>query len=240
MFLPRVKSSMSMSCVILKFQMAPFSQLHGTEGGRNMWKGRARAGHRKGGKAIGLLPSGLWGKNHWWQMLQRKHIGGAAAGPLWSWNGNQEPVGGARWPSWANGADKQVSRGDTQEKGPVGSFWALTSPPGPCLCGWSAFPSATTPFPPLPHAHTLITSRESIFLGGTSSKELTCPCRRFKRHRFNPWVGKIPWRRAWQPTPVFLPGKFHGQRSLAGYSLWGCKESDATEATECTHTYFLQ
>ena len=144
---------MSMSCVILKFQMAPFSQLHGTEGGRNIWKGRARAGHRKGGKAIGFLPSGLWGKNHWWQMLQRKHVGGAAAGPLWSWNGNQELVGGARWPSWANGADKQVSRGDTQEKGLVGSFWALTSLPGPCLCGWSAFPSATTPFPPLPPTH---------------------------------------------------------------------------------------
>jgi len=43
------------------------------------------------------------------------------------------------------------------------------------------------------------------------------------------WVGMIPWRRAWQPTPVFLPGKFHGQRSLAGYSLWGHKESDTTK-----------
>jgi len=40
---------------------------------------------------------------------------------------------------------------------------------------------------------------------------------------------KIPWRRKWQPTPVFLPGKFHGQRSLAGYSPWGCNESDTTE-----------
>ena len=39
-----------------------------------------------------------------------------------------------------------------------------------------------------------------------------------KRRRFNPWVGKIPWRRAWQPTPIFLPGESHGQRSLAGYS----------------------
>ena len=42
--------------------------------------------------------------------------------------------------------------------------------------------------------------------------------------RFSYWVGKISWRREWQPTPVFLPGKFHGQRSLAGYSPWGCKE----------------
>ena len=46
---------------------------------------------------------------------------------------------------------------------------------------------------------------------------------------FNPWVGKIPWRRKWEPTPVFLPGEFHGQRSLVGYSPWGCKESDTTE-----------
>ena len=44
-----------------------------------------------------------------------------------------------------------------------------------------------------------------------------------------PWVGKIPWRRKWQSTPVFLPGEFHGLRSLVGYSPWGCKELDATE-----------
>ena len=47
--------------------------------------------------------------------------------------------------------------------------------------------------------------------------------------RINPWVRKMPWRRAWQPTPVFLPGKSHGQRSLAGYSPWSHKESDTTE-----------
>ena len=55
-----------------------------------------------------------------------------------------------------------------------------------------------------------------------------------RRCRFDSWVGKIPWSRKWQPTPVFLPGKFHGQRSLAGYSLWGHKESDMAE---CTHTH---
>ena len=48
------------------------------------------------------------------------------------------------------------------------------------------------------------------------------------RLRFDPWVGKIPWRRKWQPTPVFLPGESHGQRSLVGYSPWGCQESDTT------------
>ena len=52
-----------------------------------------------------------------------------------------------------------------------------------------------------------------------------------RRCQFDPWVGKIPWRRKWLLIPVFLPGKFHGQRSLEGYSPWGCKESDMTEHT---------
>jgi len=69
------------------------------------------------------------------------------------------------------------------------------------------------------------------FPGSTSGKEPTCQCRRCKRCEFDPWLRKIPWRRVWQPTPVFLPGEFHGQRSLAGYSPLGCKESDTTEAT---------
>ena len=52
---------------------------------------------------------------------------------------------------------------------------------------------------------------------------------------FNFWVRKIPWRRKWQPTPVFLPGEAHGQRILEGYSPWGCKELDTTECTcACT------
>ena len=49
------------------------------------------------------------------------------------------------------------------------------------------------------------------------------------QREFNPWVGKISWRREWQPTPVFLPGKPHGQRSLGDYSPWGHKELDITE-----------
>ena len=52
---------------------------------------------------------------------------------------------------------------------------------------------------------------------------------RFRRHRFDPWVGKIPWRRKWQPTPVFLPENSHGQKSLEGYSPWCCKESGTIE-----------
>ena len=55
---------------------------------------------------------------------------------------------------------------------------------------------------------------------------------------FNPWVGKIPWRRKWQPTAVLLPRKFHGWRSLVGYSPWGRKDSDRTEQLHFTLLYF--
>ena len=54
-------------------------------------------------------------------------------------------------------------------------------------------------------------------------------CNKHKRCGFDPWVGKIPWTGIWQSTPVFLPAKSNGQRSLAGYSSWGCKELDTTE-----------
>ena len=56
-----------------------------------------------------------------------------------------------------------------------------------------------------------------------------------RRRRFDPWVGKIPWRRKWQPTPVLLPGKSHGQRSLVGFRPWGLQESDMTVAE---HTFW--
>ena len=59
-----------------------------------------------------------------------------------------------------------------------------------------------------------------------------------QRLRFGSWVRRIPQRRKWLHTSVFLPGEFHGQRSLAGYSPWGCKESDVTERlTDARHTY---
>ena len=59
------------------------------------------------------------------------------------------------------------------------------------------------------------------FPGSTSGKEPASQCRRHKRHRFDSWVGKMPWRRAQQPTSVFLPGESHGQRSLEGYRPQG-------------------
>ena len=78
-----------------------------------------------------------------------------------------------------------------------------------------------------------------------SGKESTCLCRRLQRLGFDPWIGKIPWRRKshwrgkWQPTPIFLPGQFHGQRSLEGYNPKGCKELDMTErlSTYTMRTY---
>ena len=64
------------------------------------------------------------------------------------------------------------------------------------------------------------------FPGGASGKESTY---QLMRQRFDPWVGKIAWRRKWNPTSTFFPGEFHGQRSLAGYSQWGHKKSDMTQ-----------
>ena len=72
------------------------------------------------------------------------------------------------------------------------------------------------------------------FPGGISGKEPICQRRRHKRRGFDPWVGKIPWRGKWLPTPVLFPGESHGQRSLKGYSPWGHKEKDTTEVTQHT------
>ena len=63
-------------------------------------------------------------------------------------------------------------------------------------------------------------------------KKFACQCRRCG---FDPWVRQIPWSRKWQPTPVFLPGKSHGWRSLVGYNPWGHRELDMTEHAH-THT----
>ena len=71
---------------------------------------------------------------------------------------------------------------------------------------------------------------------GASGKESACQGSGQKRCGFNPCIGKIPWRRKWQPTLVFLPGEFHGQMSLEDYSPWGCKELDTTEGIH-THTH---
>ena len=69
------------------------------------------------------------------------------------------------------------------------------------------------------------------FPGGSAVKESSCKAGAKGDTVSIPRSGRSPWRRAWQPTPVFLPGESHGQRSLAGYSPWGQKESDMTEVT---------
>ena len=93
------------------------------------------------------------------------------------------------------------------------------------LEGWSS--SRTQPCPPTPTPRgvsspdlgCVLVLEESLSHAGTLSR----------RSGFDPWVGKFPWRRSWQPTPVFWPGESHGLRSLVGYSPWGCRESDTTE-----------
>ena len=73
------------------------------------------------------------------------------------------------------------------------------------------------------------------FPADASGKESVCQCKRCRRSEFDCRVGKIPWRRKRQPTPIFLPENFHGQRSLEGYSPWGCKELDLTEYVRGVH-----
>ena len=70
------------------------------------------------------------------------------------------------------------------------------------------------------------------FPGDASGKEPACQCRRRKRFGIAPQVGKIPWKRKWQSTPVFLPGASHGQRSLVGCSPWGYEELDTTKVRQ--------
>ena len=91
--------------------------------------------------------------------------------------------------------------------------------------------------------HDLVTKspspRSYCFLERSAGKELACNTGD-SRCRIDPWVGRILWSRAWQPTLVFLPGKSLGQRSLAGYGSWGHKELETTEATENTPKDLLE
>ena len=77
------------------------------------------------------------------------------------------------------------------------------------------------------------------FPGGTSGKEPIYQYRRHKRQRFNPWIGKIPWRRAQQPTPVSLPGESHEQRNLEGYSLSGHSHTRLKQLSMHTHIHYI-
>ena len=123
------------------------------------------------------------------------------------------------------GSEVEVS---AHNVGDLGSIPGLESSPGegngnplqyPCLgnpkdggAWWAIVHGVTKSWTRLSH----FTSPQST--GGASDKDPVCQCRRHKRPSLSPWVGKIPWRKKWQPTSVFLPGESHGQRSLAGYS----------------------
>ena len=72
-------------------------------------------------------------------------------------------------------------------------------------------------------------NREAVQWGFHSGSAVKNPPAQCRKRGFDSWVGKIPWRRKWQPTSGLLPGKFYGQRSLEGYCRWSCKESDMTE-----------
>ena len=80
-----------------------------------------------------------------------------------------------------------------------------------------------------PWGHKESDMTKQLLFHSFSSKESAC---QFRSRQFDPWVRKIPWRKKWQPTPVFLPGKFHGQRSLVSYSPWGRKTARHDLATK--------
>ena len=117
--------------------------------------------------------------------------------------------------------------------------WRDASPSPPSLLCFSSTPTGWLAFLPIWHwdpglLHTLEASFEVIHKcspGGSDGKESAGNA---GDPGFVPWVGKISWRRKWQPSPV-LPGEFHGQRSLVGYSPWGHKESDMTEQLTLLH-----
>ena len=95
------------------------------------------------------------------------------------------------------------------------------------ITGWQALASLAPPTG-LPWYHTELSPRLETRLVTWWLRRWSV-CLQCGRPKFESWVGKIPWRRKWQSTPVLLPGKSHGQKSLVGYSPWGCKESDTTE-----------
>ena len=73
--------------------------------------------------------------------------------------------------------------------------------------------------------------------------DFTCKCKICKRYKFDPWAGKMPWSWKRQPTPVFLPGESHGQRSLVGYSPWDHRELDQSQQQQlkwCLIAFFVQ
>ena len=101
--------------------------------------------------------------------------------------------------------------------------------PSPCVCARCSQARGQLQ---VPQVRSRRCEGTSSFPRGSSTEEAACQCRRHKRCGFDPWVGKIPLRRAWQPTPVFLPVGFPWTEEPDGLQPWGRKESDTTEATQ--------
>ena len=89
--------------------------------------------------------------------------------------------------------------------------------------------------PPQEFSRFFLFTFKAHFLGASLVAQMVKNLPAMRETGFDPWVGKIPWRRDRLPTPVFLPGESHGQKSLANYSPWGCKDSDMTERLTHTH-----
>ena len=120
----------------------------------------------------------------------------------------------------------------------MSSLQALSTPQRSVVKNYE---NTTTPSSPTPSSHPiqlrfLLIWHFLSFPGDISGKEPACQYRRLERHGFDPWIRKIPWRRAWQPTVAFLPRESHGQRSLASHSPWG-QESQTRLKRLSTHAY---
>ena len=120
------------------------------------------------------------------------------------------------WVAMPSSRGSSRSRDQTQVSCIAGRFFTPEPPGKPC-CFYTFYQiTAKRLFKLLSNAPPM---RNNGLPGGASGKEPAFQCRRCKRCQFDPWVRKIPWRRKWHPTPLFLPGKPHGQRNLVGYSL---------------------
>ena len=153
----------------------------------------------------------LYQRSHYHLRLRRKRR------PWWRRNYDV----GRTWHEWNRDTDELLTKCFSARSTMITSFTS-------CTQVWSALVTFFLNLNLSQCNKTEVLSEERPDASSTLTIRL---CRRQKRSELDPWVRKIPWRRAWQPTPVFLPEKSHGQRSPMGYSPRGCKELDATEAT---------
>ena len=96
-------------------------------------------------------------------------------------------------------------------------LFLIFQPAGPSCSFWTCLPPW---YPSIVGANSL---NLSVCLFASLVAQMVRNLPAMRRPEFIPWVGKIPWGREWPPTPIFLPGEFHGQRSIEGYSPWGCR-----------------